>query len=200
MTYLKKLIGNKFQQNYLPELLPIVPLNIHRKPWRWGESHPTAKNVLIYPTRKIPVMKFTSAIKSVIPSLWNSNFHLLVTIAMAVVSFFNLHMAHMCCVVLILINRCLLNVVLSRKKALNNQSSLKQKFYSLHLSILLLVFLFFPLPFFQTLWNFTWLHSIWDFMACQLIRYDIYSKLVGLIRWNPLFNVINCNSWEQTLK
>ena len=66
MIYLKKLIGAKFQQDYLPELFPIVLLNIHGEPWRWGESHPTAKNVLIYPTRKIALKKFT--IKSVIPS------------------------------------------------------------------------------------------------------------------------------------
>ena len=59
MAYLKKLIGTKFQQDYLPELFPIVTLNIHGKPWRWGESHPTVKNVLIYSTRKILLMKFT---------------------------------------------------------------------------------------------------------------------------------------------
>ena len=59
MTCLKKLIGTKFQQDYLPELLPIVLLNIYGKPYRWGESHPTAKSVLIYPTWKITFMKFT---------------------------------------------------------------------------------------------------------------------------------------------
>ena len=41
------------------------------------------------------------------------------------------------CVMLILINWCLLNVDFSMKKALNGQSSLKQNFYSPHLSMLL---------------------------------------------------------------
>ena len=70
MTYLKKLIGTKFQQDYLRELFPIVPLNIHRKPWKWGGegvSHPTAKNALIY----LEMYSFTQetyfTIKSVIP-------------------------------------------------------------------------------------------------------------------------------------
>ena len=59
MTYLKKLIGTKFQQDHLPELFPIVLLNSLWETLEMGESHPTAKNVLIYPTRKIPLMKFT---------------------------------------------------------------------------------------------------------------------------------------------
>ena len=59
MTYLKKLIGTKFQQDHLPELFPIVLLSILWETLEMGESHPTAKNVLIYPTRKIPLMKFT---------------------------------------------------------------------------------------------------------------------------------------------
>ena len=42
-----------------------------------GESHPTPKNLLIYPIRKIPLNKFTSYIKSVIPSPSNSNFHVI---------------------------------------------------------------------------------------------------------------------------
>ena len=41
------------------------------------------------------------------------------------------------CVMLILINWCLLNVVFSMTKALNGQSSPKQNFYSPHLSMLL---------------------------------------------------------------
>ena len=36
-----------------------------------------------------------------------------------------------------------------------------------------LVFLFFTLPFlFQTIKNFNWHHSSWDFMACELIKYN----------------------------
>ena len=46
---------------------------------RDGEKfHPTAKNLLISPTRKIPINKFTSsAFKSTISSLPNSDFHLI---------------------------------------------------------------------------------------------------------------------------
>ena len=43
--------------------------------WRVGESHPTAKNLLIFHTRRILLNKFTSSpIINVIPSLSNSNF------------------------------------------------------------------------------------------------------------------------------
>ena len=58
------------------------------------------------------------------------------------------------CVALILINRCLLNVAFSMTKALNEQSSPKQNFYPLHLSILMLVFLFSPLTFFSNFMKF----------------------------------------------
>ena len=146
-------------------------------------------NVLIYPTRKFPIMKFTSsAIKSVIPSPWNSNFHLVTLYKLHLwlqpwlLSHFLTSIFMYTCVVLILINRCLLNVIFSMTKALDDQSSFKQNFYSLYLSILLgklclsmylFSFFFFPLPFlFQTLWNFTWLDSSWDLVAGQLIRYS----------------------------
>ena len=47
-------------------------------PGDWEESHSGAKNLLISPTRKAPLNKFTSAaIKSVISSPSNSNFHLI---------------------------------------------------------------------------------------------------------------------------
>ena len=43
-----------------------------------AESHPTAKNLLISPTKKIPLNEFTSsAIKNVIPSSSDSNSHLI---------------------------------------------------------------------------------------------------------------------------
>ena len=146
-------------------------------------------NVLIYPTRKFPIMKFTSStIKSVIPSPWNSNFHLVTLYKLHLwlypwlLSHFLTSIFMYTCVVLILINRCLLNVIFSMTKALDDQSSFKQNFYSLYLSILLgklclsmylFSFFFFPLPFlFQTLWNFTWLDSSWDLVAGQLIRYS----------------------------
>ena len=47
-------------------------------PGNGEESHPTAKNFLISPTRKIPLNKFTSAIKNVVPSPSNINFHLII--------------------------------------------------------------------------------------------------------------------------
>ena len=47
-------------------------------PGDWEESQSAAKNLLISPTRKTPLNKFTSlAIKNVIPSPSNSNFHLI---------------------------------------------------------------------------------------------------------------------------
>ena len=140
MTDLKKLIRTKFQQDYLPELFPIVPLDIYGKPWRWGESHPTTKNVFIYPTRKIPLMKFTLLSKvSLLPHEIVS-FYLICSCSHGYCIIFSFQAS---CVVLILINRCLLNVVFSMTNALNDQSSSKQNFCPLHLSILMRVFLFF---------------------------------------------------------
>ena len=84
---------------------------------------------------------------------------------------------HFCCIVfltwgsmythviLILLTQCSLNVAFSMTKALNGQSTLKQKFpfpppfnaIWKKLLLLMLVFLFLTLPFlFQTLWNFNW--------------------------------------------
>ena len=55
-----------------------LPLNLCGKPGDDGESYPTTKRFLISPTRKTPFNRFTSfAIKSVIPSLSNSNFHII---------------------------------------------------------------------------------------------------------------------------
>ena len=68
------------------------------------ESHPKAKNLLIYPTRKTPHNEFSSsAIKSVIPSPSDSNFHLFtpyiqasfVAVAIAIISLFNWLYVHM---------------------------------------------------------------------------------------------------------
>ena len=68
------------------------------------ESHPEAKNLLIYPTRKTPHNEFSSsAIKSVIPSPSDSNFHLFtlyiqasfVAVAIAIISLFNWLYEHM---------------------------------------------------------------------------------------------------------
>ena len=68
MTYWKKFIGSKsldaksVLQHYLPELFSIIPLNIYGNPGDGEESHPTAKNLLISPTRKKPINKFTSLV------------------------------------------------------------------------------------------------------------------------------------------
>ena len=72
MTNLKELIANiSLNKKQCPAGLSprIIPLNIYRKPWEWGRYQPTAKNLLIFPTRKIFINKFTSfAIKSFILS------------------------------------------------------------------------------------------------------------------------------------
>ena len=69
---------------YLKKLTRTISLDTKQCPAGMGnsgdveKSHPTAKNLLISPTRKILLNKFTSsAIKSVIPSPSNSNFHLI---------------------------------------------------------------------------------------------------------------------------
>ena len=94
------------------------------------------------PSENICLNRFKSlAIKSFISSLSNSNFQ--------VISLYNLHFqlqsfllyhilnsrlyVHTCHANLN--NQCLLNVATSMRKALNNQSSPKQNFPSLHLSI-----------------------------------------------------------------
>ena len=89
--------------------------------------------------------------------------------------------------ILILINQRLMNVTFSTTKVLNGQDwKFSQNFYSLqcYLENPASPCVCFPLlctPFlFQTLQNFIWLHSSWDFIACQLIKYDGYSKLVGI--------------------
>ena len=111
-----------------------------------GESHPTGKIVLIYPTRKIPLMKFTLLSKvSLLPHEIVS-FYLICSCSHGYCIIFSFQAS---CVVLILINRCLLNVVFSMTNALNDQSSSKQNFCPLHLSILMRVFLFFSTTFFS---------------------------------------------------
>ena len=58
-----------------------------------------------------------------------------VAAVIAVVSFFLISGFMYTNVMLILINQCLLNAVLSMTKGLNGQSSPKQNFYSAHLSV-----------------------------------------------------------------
>ena len=146
MTNLKKLIGNKsINTKQSPaELSPrIILLNLYGKPWVWGEYQPTAKKLSIFATRKILLKKLTfSAIKSVIPSPSNSNFYIIPYTG------FICSCSHCCCIIfltadlmhtymmLILINQCFLNVAFSMTKALNGQSSPKQHFYYIHLSMI----------------------------------------------------------------
>ena len=40
---LNPLIQNSVQQDYLPELYPIIPLNIYGKPWGWGRINPNSQ-------------------------------------------------------------------------------------------------------------------------------------------------------------
>ena len=88
-----------------------------------GESQLTAKNLLLFPTRKILLNKFTpSAIKSVIPSPSNTNFHL--------ITLYTLHLQLQS-----LLLQSFLNVVFSMTKALNGQRCPKQNFYCPHLSM-----------------------------------------------------------------
>ena len=76
--------------------------------------------------------------------LSNSNFHL-ITLCKLHLCLQPLLLYHFCinfrlmytCVMLISINWCLLNVIFSMTKAVNDQSSPKQNFYFLHLSMLL---------------------------------------------------------------
>ena len=102
-------------------------------------SYPTAKTLFIFPSRKIPLTKFTSSLmKSIISFSQISNFrvmtecklHLLV-VFVAVSLYLTLGFLYTC-VMLTFINRCLLNVVFSMTKALNGQNSPKQNFHSPH--------------------------------------------------------------------
>ena len=128
-----------------------------------GKSYSTAKNLLISPIRKIPLNRFKSfAIKSFISSSSNSNFQVIIlcNLHLQLQSFMLYHIlnfrlyVHTCHANLT--NQCLLNVAFSMTKALNNRSSPKQNFHSLPpssallktLLLLMLIFLFFTLPFY----------------------------------------------------
>ena len=150
MSHLKKLIRTvslntkQCLVGLPPQLYHITPKTFMGNLGDVEESHPKAKCLLIYSTRKIPFNKFTSsAIKSVIPSSikWQflSNYPIQAsfsTVVIAVVSFFLTSDFMYRHIMLVLINRCLLNVVFSLTKALNGQSSPKENFYSPHLSVL----------------------------------------------------------------
>ena len=152
------MIQNRFQQDYLPELYSIIPLNLYGIPLRWRRIPVKTQKCTHFPQQKNPPYKFTfSATKSVAPSPLNSNFHLntlyklyLQLLAIAVVSllltsgFMYIH-----------VMLCLLNIAFSIEwsKVLNDQSSLKQ-YHKLPLNtiwktllLLMLVSHFFTLPF-----------------------------------------------------
>ena len=175
MAYLKKLIGIK-SLNTKQCLAGLSPRCCF-------ESYQTAKTLLIFWTRQVPFNRFTSSsIKSVIPSPSNSNFHVItlcklqfVAAVIPAVSFFLTSGFMYTHFMLILINRCLLNVVFSMSKVLNGQSSPKENFNSLHLSMLFgkpaSLNACFPLIHTTTfISNFIKFHSSWDFVACELIK------------------------------
>ena len=69
-----------FHTKQCPAGLPlrIIPLNLYGKHWGWGRIPANSQNLLISPTRKILLKKFTSTtIKSFVPSPSNSNLHLI---------------------------------------------------------------------------------------------------------------------------
>ena len=77
MTNWRNLVGNKsLNIKQCPARLPlrILPLNHYGKHWGWGRIPANSQNLLISPTRKILLNKFTSStIKSFVPSPSNSN-------------------------------------------------------------------------------------------------------------------------------
>ena len=106
------------------------------------KSYPAAENLLISPIRKIPLNWFKSFfIKSFISSPSNSNFQVIIlyNIPLWLQSFLLCHILNLWLYVRTchanLTNQCLLNVACSMTKALNDWSSPKQNFHSLHLSI-----------------------------------------------------------------
>ena len=118
------------------ELYPIVPLNIYGKPWEWGRISPKSKNLLICLTRAIALNKFASLeILVILIQLPYTSFicgcsHCCWIIFVSTSSFMYT------CVMLILINWCVMKVAFSMTKASKGQSSPEQTFYSLHLSVL----------------------------------------------------------------
>ena len=141
----KFLNTKQFPAGLSPRIIPIVPLIIHRKLWRWGRIPPNSQKIYsIIPPKKFPLLNllFPLSSMSFLPPP-KSDFHL--------ITLYKLHfwlypwLLYHClssgfmhiCVMPTLINRCLLNVAFDMTKALNGQSSPKKNFYSLHLPILL---------------------------------------------------------------
>ena len=133
---LSPLIQNSVLQGYIPESYASYLLSYQKcqkivAPTRSGLStlplNPAVKNLLIFPIRKIPLNRFKSfAIESFIYSPSNRNFQVitLCNLHLQLQSFllhymlnFRLYI-HICHASFT--NQCLLNVVFSMKKALNN--------------------------------------------------------------------------------
>ena len=208
MIYLKKLDGTKsLNTNQCPAGLSLRNISHYHPKYLWetlgmGE----------YPTQLPKIYSFSLLnqkssvpISSVIPC----NFHLITLPSRS----------HCCCiflltsgfmythVTLIFIN-WYHNLVFSITKAMNGLRFSQAKFKSSPpfnaicktFFLLVLVFLFFTLPFlFQTLWNFNWTHFSWDFVACEIIKYNEYQISRNKSR-NSVFNAINYNSSEETVK
>ena len=69
-----------FHTKQCPAGLPlrIIPLNLYGKHWGWGRIAANSQNLLIFPTRKILLNKFTSSIiKSFVPCPSNSSLQLI---------------------------------------------------------------------------------------------------------------------------
>ena len=109
-----------------------------------GESYPMAKNLLICTTMKVPLNIFDlhlliSEVLFLLHQQLSSNHPMQSSFAAAVFFlasvFLNsgLMYTH---AMLILINRCLLNLVFSMTKELNGQGLCKKSFHYLHLSML----------------------------------------------------------------
>ena len=153
------------------------------------KSYPTAKNLLISPIRKILLNRFKSfVVKSFISSPSNSNFQVIIL--------YNLHLqlqpfllyhilnfrlyVHTCHANLT--NQCLLNVAFSMTKALNDWSSPKQNFHSLHLSITSLPPMLLQKPCFYYCLFFSFSHCLFisNFIKFQLAPLQLdFCGLVG---------------------
>ena len=137
------------------------------------KSYPTVKNLFISPIRKIPLNRFKSfAIKSLISSPSNINFQVIIlcNLHLQLQSFLLYHIlncrlyVHTCNANLT--NQCLLNVPFCMTKALNNQSSPKQNFHSLHLSIPSIPLMLFQKPCFY--------YCLFSYFSHPLFYFKVY--------------------------
>ena len=169
------------------------------------KSYLTAKDLFISPIRKRPLNRFKSfAVKSLISSPSNNNFQVIIlcNLDLKLQSFMLYHIlnfrlyVHTCQANLT--NQCLLNVVFSMTKALNDWSSPKQNFHSLHLSIPSLPPMLFRKPCFYYCLFSSFSHSLFYF---KLYKISTDSTpignlwLCGLIKYNR-FQISGNKSYE----